>query len=56
VAISLFKAANLALSKFKSLPNNTSASNSFVIEDSKFNNESAILSTCDNSKPNLFAV
>ena len=40
VAISLFKAANLALSKLIFLPNNSSAFNSFEIDCSKFNKAS----------------
>ena len=54
-AISLFKAKNLALSKLRFLPVNNSASNSFVIELSKFNNPEAIFSACSKFKPNCFA-
>ena len=54
-AKSLFKANDLAFSKLSSLPVNTSACNSAAIEDSKFNNEPAILSTCSKLEPNNLA-
>jgi len=42
---SLLRANCLAFSKFKSFPINNSASNSFLIDSSKFNKEPAIAST-----------
>ena len=56
VAISPFKAALLASSKFKSFPVNNSASNSDSIEDWNCNNWPAALFTCSIDKPKERAV
>ena len=54
-SISLFRASNLAFSKFKSLPVSNSASNSSEIDSSKFNRDEAIPSTLSNDKPTFLA-
>ena len=53
--MSLFKANNLAFSKFKDLPVSISASNSEEIEDSNSNSPLDILSACSKFKPNCLA-
>ena len=50
-ARSLFKNNSLAFARLISLPVNSCASNSLDIEDSKSKKESAIASTCFNSRP-----
>ena len=45
----------LALSRLICLPSGNEAVNWFSIEDSKFNNDSEILSTAPNSNPNYLA-
>ena len=54
-AISLFKAKVLAFSKFKSFPVNSSALNSFSIEDSNWSKLSAIAAACSRFKPTALA-
>ena len=52
---SLLKASSLAFSKLSSLPVNNSASNSSEIDDSKFVNDPAMLSTSFSDSPSLWA-